>query len=277
MRKILVHSCEQGLQTASRKQLMKLKPVFFILSIVLFLSDTGYSRETIPFIPGESLRFSIKFGPITGGFATVRLSQTYYSGKVAFHSVARGKTTGVTDVLFNVEDLFISYFNPENCLPYKSIRDITEGRYTFYNETRFYHDSNRVFSQKSGIHEIPEGTLDIVSTFYWLRKKGFEDYATGDTIPIVTFFDDELFPFDIVYKGTETITTRLGTFECFLLGPVVEPGRIFKSEDDMHLWLSKDDNLIPIRVKFDLIVGSLKMDLISYENLKHALIPIQEK
>lgn len=240
-------------------------------TLLLHIHGIGQHNH-LPFKPGEFLKFSIKFGPVKGGYATVNLRETSYRNKRVYHSVAKGKTTGITDILFNVEDLFISYFNPDNCLPYRSIRDITEGRYTFYNETTFLHENNQVFSKKSGIHEIPEGTLDIVSTFYWIRKEGFDHYAVGDTIPIITFFDDEIFPFDIVYRGTENIKTQLGTFNCILLGPIVEPGRIFKSKDDMSLWLSNDGNFIPIRVKFELIVGSLRMDLISYDNLKYELI-----
>jgi hypothetical protein len=52
----------------------------------------------------------------------------------------------------------------------------------------------------------------------------------------------------------------------------VEPGRMFDSEDDMTIWLSADKNIIPIKVRFDLLVGSLRMDLEEFSNLKYPLM-----
>ena len=89
----------------------------------------------------------------------------------------------------------------------------------------------------------------------------------GDVIPITTFFGDEIFPFPLRYKGIETVKTKLGKHKCYRFDPVVEVGRIFESEDDMTIWISADDNMVPIRVKFDMILGSVKCDLVKYKNL----------
>ena len=48
---------------------------------------------------------------------------------------------------------------------------------------------------------------------------------------------------------------------------MVEKGRVFKEEEDMTLWVSDDANKVPIRVKSDLLVGSIEMDLVEYKNL----------
>ena len=37
----------------------------------------------------------------------------------------------------------------------------------------------------------------------------------------------------------------------------------------MTIWFSDDANRVPIRGKLDLIVGSVKIDLIQYEGLKY--------
>jgi len=50
---------------------------------------------------------------------------------------------------------------------------------------------------------------------------------------------------------------------------VVEPGRVFKSEDDMIAWFTDDKNFIPVKVRFELIVGSLRCELDEYANLQH--------
>ena len=66
------------------------------------------------------------------------------------------------------------------------------------------------------------------------------------------------------YAGDENIKTKLGKFKTMKFTPVVEPGRIFDSEDDVTIWISKDKNYIPVQIRIDLIIGSIKCDLIEY-------------
>ncbi len=117
--------------------------------------------------------------------------------------------------------------------------------------------------------EVPADVRDMVAVFHYIRNVDYDHMQYDEIIKINTFFDNEIFPFDMRYRGTEVIKTKGGTFRCIKLVPFVEPGRIFKSEDDMTIWLSDDRNRVPIRVKFDLTVGSIKCDLIEFSGLKY--------
>jgi hypothetical protein len=185
--------------------------------------------------------------------------------------VAFGKTAGLTDKLFKVRDYFESYFDMETGMPYKAIRNVREGGYRAYNEVMFYHEDSLVISQKSGEFKVPPTIVDMVSALYILRNTDISGLQPGDSIQVVTFFDDEIFPFPLRYKGRETVSIKIGTFECHRFDPVVEPGRIFKSDDDMRFWMSADKNKIPIRIEFELIVGAVRIDLVDYKNLKYPL------
>jgi hypothetical protein len=46
-------------------------------------------------------------------------------------------------------------------------------------------------------------------------------------------------------------------------------GRVFKEEESLTLWVSKDKNKVPLRIQADLAVGSLRADLEAYKGLKH--------
>jgi hypothetical protein len=94
---------------------------------------------------------------------------------------------------------------------------------------------------------------------------------------VITFFGDEIFPFKIRYSGKEEIKTKFGRMICFRFDPVVEVGRIFKTEDDMTLWISDDQNLLPILIKFDMLVGSIKFELDGFTNLKYELNTVTRK
>ncbi len=243
----------------------------FLIILLCIISITAKMQDLNGFKPGEYLEFSIHYGPIVGGKAIATLEQTPLNNQEEYHAKMIARSAGLADLLYNVEDIYESYFNPVTGLPSKAIRNISEGDYRFYNEIEFNREENIVLSQKSGKIEVPEGILDIVTALYKIRRLDYSNYKDGNIIKITTYFDDEIFPFDIRYKGVETIKTNLGKIECIKFVPFVEPGRIFESEDDMTIWVSNDKNLLPIRIKFDLIVGSIKCDLVSYSNLKYPL------
>lgn len=226
-----------------------------------------------PFKPGEKLVYSVKFGPIVGGTAFLLLKQTTYGNQTVFHSVAQGRTVGVAEKLYSVKDVFESYFDVSTGLPYKLVRDVKEGTYRKHEEATFDRISNTAYSlRKDTIIKVPPEILDMVSLLYFIRSIDYRSIKSGDVIRTVTYFDDEIFPFDIRYKGKEDIKTKFGKIRCHRFDPVVEPGRMFASEDDMQIWLSDDRNIIPVKVRFDLIVGSLRMELDEYANLKYPLV-----
>jgi hypothetical protein len=56
---------------------------------------------------------------------------------------------------------------------------------------------------------------------------------------------------------------------CLKFRPVVQSGRIFKEQESVTLWVSDDNNRLPIRLQADILIGSIKADLESFKNLKH--------
>jgi hypothetical protein len=92
------------------------------------------------------------------------------------------------------------------------------------------------------------------------------------------FFDEENFGFKLKYLGTETIKVDINgskvKIKTLKFRPYVMAGRVFKEEESLTLWVSADENKIPLKIKADLAVGSLRADLVEYKGLKH-YFPIQ--
>ena len=74
----------------------------------------------------------------------------------------------------------------------------------------------------------------------------------------------------IKYLKTEIINTNFGKILCFKIRPYVQYGRVFKKDESLTMWITADDNRIPIKVKADLIVGSIRIDLESFSNLTNS-------
>ncbi|MBN1182906.1 MAG: DUF3108 domain-containing protein [Bacteroidales bacterium] len=252
--------------------MLKIKFIL-VIGFVLSLLGRATSQESFMgengYVEGEKFLYVIFYGPITGGQALVTLEKETMDGKEIYHAKAFAKTTGVADALYKVRDIYESFFEIETGLPIKSVRNIKEGDYKKLEEHTFNRTNNTVVNNKNEVHEVPPGILDMVTALYKVRRIDRNKIKVGDVVKIVTFFDNEVFPFDITYKGKETITTKMGTYKCLKFVPKVGTGRIFENEDDMTIWISDDPNLLPVRVKFDLKVGSIKCDVIEYEGLKY--------
>lgn len=221
------------------------------------------------FRSGEELELQIYYGPVNAGRVYTDLEIQMSGGRRLYHAQAIARSTGLADKLYKVRDVYEGYFDSISLLPVKSVRNINEGRYKRHDEVTYDHENNKVFSLRSGEHDVPKGIMDMTTTFFFIRNLDYDTMVIGQVIKINTFFDDEVFPFDMRYRGREEIKTRGGVFRCIKLVPYVEPGRIFESEDDMTIWLSDDDNHMPVRIRFDLIIGSVKCDLIEYSGLKY--------
>jgi hypothetical protein len=236
-----------------------------------FTSETGTLGELV-FRDGELLTFRIHYGLITGGEVKISANETILNNKTVYHAVLAGKTTGLIDKLYGVNDVYESFFDPKNNLPDKAIRNISEGNYRYYDEVTYNHEELYVESRRNGKVSIPKNTLDMASVAYYVRRIDLHKLNYNDIIHLDTYFGDELFPFYIVYKGRETISIGSGKYKCFKFVPIVEPGRVFENNDDMTIWFSDDMNKIPVSIRFNILVGSFRCDLIKFENLKYPLI-----
>lgn len=243
-----------------------------VLSLIILTQSVMAQKQ--PYLPGEKIKYQIKYGPVNGGVASLYINEKEWNNQTVWHAVITGHTTGVADALYKVRDTYESYIDPETDLPVFSVRNISEGKYRKYNEVSFDHftrrDSAILMSDLSGQHIAPKGILDILSCFYWFRKYHLANGQTlkpGDTFTLTTWFADELYPVTLRYKGVEYIKIRGGRVRCYCFNPVTEVGRLFKTNDDMSIWFTADENFLPVKVRFDIFVGSVYVEMISYQGL----------
>ncbi len=251
---------------------------FFLISIALILFFSSAEGQVKAYQPGEKIYYSIHYGFITGGAATLELNIDTLSGKKMWHSKLIGRTLGIIDALFKVLDIYESYMDPVSELPVRSIRNISEGNYKRYNIVDFDHttrnDSAILTSDLTGIHITQPGIHDILSCFYWFRNHilpNIDNIKKGEMITIMTWFTDELYPIQMRYIGIEEVKTRAGKIKCYKFNPVTEKGRLFKTEEDVSFWFSSDKNFLPVKIRFDIFVGAFIVDLESYEGLVYPL------
>jgi len=247
-----------------------MKKSLYIFFLLLFSFQASFPQENQNhFLPGEKLKFVLFYGLINGGIVNVELTSVVYEGKNAYQGKLLASSTGLADVIYKVRDEYQSIFDPATILPYKAIRDISEGKYKRYDHA-FYDNKNlKITNNKNKVFDVPLNIRDIIAVFYYMRNINYEKMKTGDLMKVNTFFDNEIYYLDVQYLGTETINTKKGEFKCHKIAPFVETGRAFENNDDMTIYLSADRNRVPVRVELNLKVGSIKCDLIEYSGLKY--------
>lgn len=252
------------------------KQILIILAI--FTASVSFAVQQEPaFKTGEWFKFKMSYsGFLKAGNATLQVKETTLNGKPVFHVVGKGWTTGMIKWFFKVEDRYESYFDKQTILPYKFIRKINEGGHKKNIEIDF-NQSNKtalVYNKKHDTKKTlttKDKVQDMVSTFYYLRNKlDTRTLSKGDEIKLDMFFDEENYGFKLKYLGKENLETNFGTVETLMFRPYVMAGRVFKEEESLTLWVSNDKNKIPLRIKADLAVGSLRADLEAYKGLKHS-------
>jgi hypothetical protein len=225
---------------------------------------------------GESLKFRVHYGFVTAGYATLDIEEKMIRGREVYHVKGFGATTGMSKFFFKVEDTYQSYIEKGTNRPLRFIRKIDEGGYKKDLQIDFNHDKREAKitnykHNKTVIREFPKDAQDMVSAFYYLRNNlDTKTIKEGHEESLDMYFDKSVHKFKMKFLGRETLKTIFGNVPCLKFRPYVEAGRIFKEKESLTVWVSDDENKIPILIKAELSVGSLKVSLNEFRGLKHS-------
>ncbi|QQX77446.1 MULTISPECIES: DUF3108 domain-containing protein [Aequorivita] len=254
-----------------------------LFALLLLFSNIFYlSAQERAYGDGEYFKFRVHYGFVTAGYATLKVKDSRINGKEVFHVRGFGQTIGVSKWFFKVEDDYQSYIDKDRDIPYRFIRKIDEGGYTKDIQIDFNHTTNIATVNDKKHDEItvfsfPEDTQDMISAFYYLRNQlDTENIKTGDVIEMNMFFDKENYKFRLKFLGKEVLDTNFGRVRTLIFRPYVQSGRVFKEKESLTVWISDDKNKIPLLVKADLAVGSLKATLTEFKGLQHSFKIIAE-
>jgi hypothetical protein len=250
----------------------------FLFSLLIFCAPVAFSQKVIPiqneaFKPGEKLKFRVHFGFIDAGEVTMEINDKYekFASRNCMHIIGLGKTKGAFDWFFKIRDRYETYLDQEAIVPWFFIRRVQEGGFKLNEDVTFNHFKGTSTTPR-GTFPVPAQIQDLISAYYFSRTFNTTNIKVGDILPINAFIDDVIFPLNIKFMGKEEVKTSMGKFKCLKFKPMLEQGRVFKESEKMTLWITDDKNHIPVRLEAEIIVGSIKMDLLEYSGLTN---PIQ--
>jgi hypothetical protein len=239
-------------------------------------NSTNIGNKVNSYQVGEKLRYRVSYGLMDAGEAVleVKKSDKTVNGTKAYHVIGTGRTLGAFKLFYKVNDVYESHIDKNTSFPVSFKRRVDEGGHKISQDYDFNHKTEKVKTQDGEQFNINAGIQDMISSFYFARTIDMSNVKIGDTLTYNCFMDNEVWPLKIKYRGKENIRIRKGKFRCFKFSPVVQKGKYFKSDEDVQVWITDDNNRIPIYVKAKLKVGSVKLHLVEWENLKHSLAKI---
>jgi hypothetical protein len=248
--------------------------ILFLITARLTAGDDFCGIRNNSFHAGESLSLIVFYNAlglyVNAGTANINVTSEKFLNKPVYHIVGTGVTNSNYDWIFKVRDRYETYIDTTTLRPYKFIRNVDEGGYKKYENITFNQGANTAIATQ-GVYKVPNCIQDVVGALYYVRNIDFNKYKPGDKVPFFLFLDNEVYNMYIRYEGKETVKTRYGKFRAIKIKPLLLKGTIFEGGEKMTVFISDDQNKIPLRIESPLLVGSVKVDMMSYDNLRYPL------
>jgi hypothetical protein len=237
-------------------------------------ADSFCGIKNVAFQVNEAVTFKVFYAVagiyVDAGNATFTSKLETVNNRPVYHITGEGKTNSSYNLIYKVHDKYETFIDTATMQPLKFLRNVNEGGHKIYQNYSFNKTTNTVVTQ-NGVFKVPACVQDVVSAMYYARNVDFSKLRPDDKIPFSMFLDNEVYNMYIRYVGKEEVKTRYGKFRAIKIKPLLLKGEIFDGGEQMTVWVSDDLNRIPLRVESPLVVGKVKIDMMSHANLRHPL------
>ena len=237
------------------------------------------SNTNNTFQHGEKLTYKIYYNWNFVWLAAGEVTFKVFDEGAQYHYQAKGETYDSYEWFFVVKDEYDSWVDRNSLMPNYSERSVNEGDYHIFEKISF-NQANRKMTvwraDKRGAeetkteHPVQDCVHDVLSSLYNLRNIDFANQQVGYTVPFRVFMDKEEFPLKMKYLGKDRKKVHgMGRYNTLKFQPSVIAGNVFKDDAKMTVWVSDDQNRIPVLIESPVSVGSVKMVLKEYWGLKY--------
>jgi len=259
-----------------------MRKCFLIIPFLTVFLNTPFAQQLTSvsepvFKVGEQLTYTLKYGFFTAAEAVINVEESdkKFDDRPVFHIVADGKTAGTFDIFYKVRNRYETYVDQTTLMPYFYTENRHESNYKHTDNVTFDHHSDKITAAK-GVYPYTGKVFDFLSAYYFSRSIDVSKIQKGEKFELQYFLEDGVHTLSITYVGTEKVNCSMGTFNCLKFNPTIIPGRVFRKDSKLYLWITDDKNRIPVKAHVELVVGSVTMDLTGAKNLKYPLNAIKK-
>ncbi len=237
--------------------------------------------------PGEVLQYRVSYKarmfPNTEvGAVEVKTVETDLEGRRLYLVEGIGRTLPTYRWFYNMEDVYRIWIDPDDLRTQLFTSDIREGDYTF--ESRFvyvwadsvvhtrWRSRQRPFAEKH--MTLTDESMDAVSLFFNLRSARAEDFVEGEPRSLQMVLQDTIRHLNYNFLGRENKKIRnIGKFKTLKFNCQLgtTEGYSFTDGTVFTIWISDDENKIPLYIESPVRVGSINAYISGFRNLKYPL------
>jgi hypothetical protein len=216
--------------------------------------SNSFEYRTIPntaYKVGERLKYSIKYGVVKAVNTEIAVvKDTVVRGRECYKIEYTARTVPMFDNFYRVDDKYETFIDKQGQFPHSFKQQIREGKYERDEWMEFFHDKGLA---KSLIHnkEFPmvPYSQDILSAYFYARTMDLRSMKDGTIIELNNVSDKEVIPLKIKIRNRDLLETELGVFRTIVVEPIVQGVGLFKSDGQILIWMTDDENKIPIRIQ----------------------------
>lgn len=264
-----------------------MKTILFVMIFLFVIADLTAKDNPLPirkntaYGVGEKLTFQLYYsswmtGHVTAGEMVAEINKKKYvvRGDTTYYVKVVGKTKGSFNWFFKITDVYQTFIDVNHLVPRYFTKRIKEGDFEDSRDVNFYHEKQKAIwvnnkNKDTDTVKIKKQVQDLISAIYYARTFSVDTMKINDPIYIDFFLDEEVFQTKLIYLGKETIKTSIGKVRCLKFKPSVLTGAVFKDEDKLVVYISDDKNHLPILAESEVMVGKVKIELISYSGLRN--------
>lgn len=256
-----------------------------IKSLILLLAGLCWQfvsgqcvQNKYAFQAGERLSYEVAYNWgviwVDAGKVVFKTDTISVDGEPAFFFDSYGESYKFYDWFYKVRDRYQSVVKSRGFYPVWFTRVTSEGGYEVDNRYDFNWTEGVVVSKTENSNrpettdtlQITPCTYDVLSAIYYARTFDFESFEQGEKIPLRFIIDGEFFDLYIRYLGREMKRVRDGkVYDCIKFSAMLVEGTIFSGGEDMIVWVTADENRIPVMVEAKILIGSIKAYIKGYE------------
>ncbi len=220
---------------------------------------------------GERLIFSVRYGPIHAGTATIAVEGiAEVEGDSCFHVASTAESNDFFSTFFYVRDRVESFIDTRSLLPRRFEKHLLEGDYRKDEVVIFDRRNNLAVYDDGRICEVLPGVQDVLSAFYDVRMR---DLSPGDTIYLDCHTDHRNYALKTQVYRRERVEVPAGEFDCLVMEPMLRTPGLFRHEGSLTIWVTDDARKIPVQMKSRLPIGSIAVVLTAIEGRETGELP----
>lgn len=213
---------------------------------------------------GEEIVYTLYWGIIPVGRATVTASWFEFEGRTLLRVHARAVSNSVIAQVYPVDDNMESLIDPVTFLPVKFIKKMSQGRHKYDEEVVFDHVKLKAHwksfkKNKEKTYDIQPDTRDLLCFLFWMRGRPLKE---NETLKTKVDTDEKIYDLTINTFGIEKVKlSKYGKRDGLKCIPKAEFNGLFVRKGDMTVWVSRDPRAVMLKMVADTPFANVEVKL----------------